>query len=214
MRNKELTAATRTLTSALADFGVSLSHQQAQHVLARVLQSENCHVLTARLNTSPHGADLTGEPLPGILVQVSADYVPEDGDAFDAVQAALEHFEIPAFIREGTYIRRGPIEAVGDKAPPVAELPLEDQRRAAADKAFERYDFGSGTTVEDSDGWEFVSGKGPRSWRCSVFLSFGDSNADSRKALFEVTFADKSAVPVSAQATLDGVPVGCGGTCS
>lgn len=117
---------------------------------------------------------MTGEPLPGILVQVSADYVPEDGDAFDAVQAALEHFEIPAFIREGTYIRRGPIEAVGDKAPPVAELPLEDQRRAAADKAFERYDFGSGTTVEDSDGWEFVSGKGPRSWRCSVFLSFGD----------------------------------------
>jgi len=32
-----------------------------------------------------------------IVVRVAPDYEPEDGDAFDAVQAALEHFGIPAF---------------------------------------------------------------------------------------------------------------------
>ena len=35
-----------------------------------------------------------------IVVRVAPDYEPEDGDAFDAVQAALEHFGIPANLVE------------------------------------------------------------------------------------------------------------------
>lgn len=205
MRNKELTAATRTLTAALAEFGVSLGHQQAQHVLAKVMQTENYHVLSAKLKSSPPPS--AGTPLyQGFLVEVSEAFVPEDGDAFDAVVSALEHFDIPAAIYEGTYVR-----VSGAPAKPATPVPsLEEQRRLAADSAFEHYDFGAGATVEDSDGWEFVSGNGPWAWRRAVFLSFGDLDlsADSTKAVFEVTFADKSAVPVSATATVNGVPIG------
>lgn len=208
MRNKELTAATRTLTAALAEFGVNLGHQQAQHVLAKVLQTENFHVLSAKLRSSSPAPAADAPLYQGFLVQVAEDFVPEDGDAFDAVVSALDHFDIPATIFEGTYAK-----VSGQAGKPEASEPsLETLRRQAADDAFERYDFGSGVTVEDSDGWEFVSGNGPWAWSRAVFLSFGDLNADSRKAVFKVAFADKSATPVSVMALLDGVPVGRSGT--
>jgi hypothetical protein len=35
-----------------------------------------------------------------IIVEISPDFVPEDGTAFDAVVAALEHFEIPAYVEQ------------------------------------------------------------------------------------------------------------------
>lgn len=38
--------------------------------------------------------------MPKFLVQISDDYAPEDGDAFDTLVAVLEHFEIPAYVRE------------------------------------------------------------------------------------------------------------------
>lgn len=34
-----------------------------------------------------------------ILIEIPADFVPDDGDAFDAVRDALDHFEIPAQLR-------------------------------------------------------------------------------------------------------------------
>jgi hypothetical protein len=37
-----------------------------------------------------------------ILVKVDPSYVPEDGDAFDAVVAALDHFDITAVLHTGT----------------------------------------------------------------------------------------------------------------
>ena len=36
------------------------------------------------------------QPPVEIVVRLDSSYVPEDGDAFDAVQSALDHFEIPA----------------------------------------------------------------------------------------------------------------------
>ncbi|GEM_PF-5492296 len=33
-----------------------------------------------------------------ILIEVDEDYRPEDGDAFDAVVSALDHFEIPSVV--------------------------------------------------------------------------------------------------------------------
>ena len=42
------------------------------------------------------------QPPVEIVVRLDTSYVPEDGDAFDAVQSALEHFEIPA-----TLVQRG-----------------------------------------------------------------------------------------------------------
>jgi len=35
-----------------------------------------------------------------ITVEVDPDFVPEDGTAFDAVVAALDHFEIPAYVEQ------------------------------------------------------------------------------------------------------------------
>ena len=35
-----------------------------------------------------------------IIVRVDSDYEPEDGDAFEAIQSALDHFEIPSFMFE------------------------------------------------------------------------------------------------------------------
>ena len=40
-----------------------------------------------------------------IIIEVSEDFVPEEGDAFEAVMAALEHFEIPASLRILTQYR-------------------------------------------------------------------------------------------------------------
>jgi len=31
-----------------------------------------------------------------IIIDIPDDFVPEDGDAFEAVRSALEHFEIPS----------------------------------------------------------------------------------------------------------------------
>jgi hypothetical protein len=47
----------------------------------------------------------------GILVMVDNDFVPADGTAFDAVQAALDHFEIPATMVEGAFIPANPVLA-------------------------------------------------------------------------------------------------------
>lgn len=43
-----------------------------------------------------------------LIIEIPDDYEPEDGDAFDAVVAALEHFEIPASVyEESPSVRRG-----------------------------------------------------------------------------------------------------------
>ncbi|MGE0705613.1 MAG: hypothetical protein AB7P22_16930 [Vicinamibacterales bacterium] len=34
-----------------------------------------------------------------ILIEIPADFVPVDGDAFDAVRDALAHFDIPATLQ-------------------------------------------------------------------------------------------------------------------
>ncbi|MYM92498.1 hypothetical protein [Duganella vulcania] len=41
-------------------------------------------------------------PAKEIVIRVDADYVPDDGDAFEAVQCALEHFSIPTVMIERT----------------------------------------------------------------------------------------------------------------
>lgn len=110
MRSKQLTAASRALRHALAELGMHLSHQQAQHVLAKILGSENFHVLSAQLKVSPPPA----EPRSGIFVEVAPDYAPddpEDGDGFDAVVSALDHFGIPTTLQEGAFVRVGPAGA-------------------------------------------------------------------------------------------------------
>lgn len=35
-----------------------------------------------------------------LVIEIDEGWTPEDGDAFDAVIAALDHFEIPSTIRE------------------------------------------------------------------------------------------------------------------
>ena len=55
---------------------------------------------SAKAFNASAGASNSESPGKEIVVRVAADYEPEDGDAFDAVQAALEHFGIPAMLVE------------------------------------------------------------------------------------------------------------------
>ena len=45
------------------------------------------------------------KPERGIFIKISKDYVPEDGTVFEAMISVLEHFEIPATLEEGFFIK-------------------------------------------------------------------------------------------------------------
>jgi hypothetical protein len=70
---------------------------------------------------------------------------------------------------------------------------LEDQRQAAADAAFEAYDFGD--AIGETSGWERDSGE-PDVIRRSVFLD--DNDGPSIRVRFAVRFEPGTALVVDA----------------
>lgn len=79
---------------------------------------------------------------------------------------------------------------------------IEDDRRLAADAAFEDYDF-SPLSFEASSGWEHATGAGEAEWTRPAFLQDPETpDADSLKATFVVRFADSSATVTEVYASI------------
>lgn len=76
----------------------------------------------------------------------------------------------------------------------------EEQRRAAADGAYQVYEFGRGVEVEDAGGWERLSHG--NEWTRPVFVRTdeGDDVGSSQRLVFTVRFAPASATLAEAYA--------------
>jgi hypothetical protein len=76
-------------------------------------------------------------------------------------------------------------------------------REAAAQAAFENYDFGN-SAVEDVDGWSYT--QPGDEWTRAVY--FGDGDAPTTKGHFAVRFAPDSATVVESYAMINGNIIG------
>jgi len=67
---------------------------------------------------------------------------------------------------------------------------MNQDRRAAADAAYENYDFGDGVRVEDDSGWEYSSAG--NTWTKPVFVKTVEQDPDdpTTQLSFEVRFED------------------------
>lgn len=107
-------------------------------------------------------------------------YEPEDGTPFDAIVAALEHFEIPAFIRE----IEGDNEADKHSA-------MRNERFAKAEGSFQGYNFGDDVVVEASGLWEYDTTLAE--FTKPVFVTI-DGKGDSIKLTFRVRFNEDGSI--------------------
>lgn len=78
---------------------------------------------------------------------------------------------------------------------------MNQDRRAAADAAYEKYDFGDGVIVEDDSGWEHSSAG--NTWTRPVFVktNYQDPDDPTTKLSFEVRFEDGSATVAGVSAS-------------
>lgn len=88
---------------------------------------------------------------------------------------------------------------------------MQDERAAAAEAAFESYDFGA-ARIEAAGGWERTDPG--REWSRTIFLERTDDEAardgtcDTLRAGFTVIFAEGSALVEECWANLDGEIIG------
>jgi hypothetical protein len=98
---------------------------------------------------------------------------------------------------------------------PLADDVLNNKRHALADAHYEAYDFAP-YQVEQSNGWEWMSGRGPTSYTRTVYVvpprdddTPGDVDEDaSISATLTVHFADNSTDIVYVEATINGETIG------
>lgn len=93
---------------------------------------------------------------------------------------------------------------------PVNNPILEKLRRAAADQAFESFEFGASVSVEDTDGWSSCT---DGAWSRTVFVLFADDpeGSDTTACTFYLQFAEGSDTVVSCGTSYAGDDIGTPG---
>lgn len=132
-----------------------------------------------------------------IILGLANDYMPIIALDKESHESHADQYEAIARVRDAITHER---ELIAHRKQ-IAEL--DDLRGLAADEAFAEYEMPEDITVEDSDGWELVSGTGD--WvRTFYTYSYHDKeDMPSRTATFRVRFAFMSDTITHVTATFD-----------